>query len=134
VSDITYIETNQGWMYLTIIIDLFNRKVVDWSMSDNLTKEDTIISTWHMAVKPNVIADELIFHSDRDSQYASYTFTDIIKSYEGLVIQSMSREGSCWDNAVEESFFKSLKTEWVYKHKYNNRSQAELSIFSWIET
>ncbi|MEC3908904.1 integrase core domain-containing protein, partial [Tamlana sp. 2201CG12-4] len=74
------------------------------------------------------------FHSDRGSQYASYIFTDIIKSYDGLVKQSMSRKGNCWDNAVVESFFKSLKTEWVYKHKYNYRSQAELSIFSWIET
>jgi transposase InsO family protein len=74
------------------------------------------------------------FHSDRGSQYASYLFTDIIKDYNGPVIQSMSRKGNCWDNAVAESFFKSLKTEWVYKHKDNYRSQAELSIFSWIET
>lgn len=134
VSDITYIETKQGWMYLTVIIDLFNRKIVGWSMSDNLTTKDTIIPAWNMAVKSNVITEELIFHSDRGVQYASYRFTDIIKSYDGLVIQSMSRKGNCWDNAVAESFFKSLKTEWVYKHTYNYRSQAELSIFSWIET
>ena len=134
VSDITYIETKQGWMYLTVIIDLYNRKVIGWSMSDNLTTQDTIIAAWNMAVKSNVINEKLIFHSDRGSQYASYLFTDIIKNYNGLVIQSMSRKGNCWDNAVAESFFKSLKTEWVYLHKYNYRSQAELSIFSWIET
>lgn len=65
VSDITYIETKQGWMYLTVIIDLFNRKVVGWSMSDNLTSEGTIITAWNMAVKSNVITEQLIFHSDR---------------------------------------------------------------------
>lgn len=134
VSDITYIQTLQGWMYLTVIIDLFNRKVVGWSMSDNLTAEATIITAWSMATKNNKITEELIFHSDRGSQYASYTFTNIIKSYNGLVKQSMSRKGNCWDNAVAESFFKSLKVEWVYKHNYNKRSDAELSIFSWIET
>ena len=131
---VRYTQTKQGWMCLTVIIDLFNRKVIGWSMSDNLTTEDTIISAWAMAVKSTVITEELIFHSDRGSQYASYAFTDIIISYEGLVIQSMSRKGNCWDNAVAESFFKSLKTEWVYKQKYNYRSQAEFSIFSWIET
>ena len=87
-----------------------------------------------MATKSTVITEKLIFHSDRGSQYASYTFADIIKSYNGLVKQSMSRKGNCWDNAVAESFFKSLKVEWVYKQQYKYRSQAELSIFSWIET
>ena len=106
-----FLETKQGWMYLTVIIDLFNRKVVGWSMSDNLTIQDTIIPAWYMAIKSNVITGKLIFHSDRGSQYASYTFTDIIKSHEGLIIQSMSRKGNCWDNAVAEFFFKSLKTE-----------------------
>ena len=130
VSDITYIETKQGWMYLTGIIDLFNRKIVGWSMSDNLTTKDTIISSWDMAVKSNIIKEKLIIHSDRGSQYASYAFTDILKNYNSLVKQSMSKKGNCWDNAVAESFFKSLKVEWVYKHKYNFRSQAELSIHS----
>ena len=132
VSDITYIETKQGWMYLTVVIDLFNRKVVGWSMSDNLTPQDTIITAWNMAITSTTITEKLIFHSDRGSQYASCVFTNIIKNYDGLIIQPMSRKGNCWDNAVAESFFKSLKIEWVYKHKYNYRSQAELSIFSWI--
>ncbi len=134
VSDITYILTKEGWVYLTIIIDLFHRKVVGWAMSDNLSTEATIIPAWKMAIKNNEITKELIFHSDRGTQYASYKFTNILKSYNGLVKQSMSRKGNCWDNAVAESFFKNLKVEWVYKHNYGLRSEAELSIFQWIET
>ena len=87
-----------------------------------------------MAIVNQPIIKSLIFHSDRGSQYASEAFRNIIKNYNGLVKQSMSRKGNCWDNAVAESFFKSLKVEWVYKHKYNEKSQAELSIFEWIET
>jgi len=115
VSDITYIQTEQGWSYLTVIIDLFNRKVMGWSISDNLTTEDTINKAWNMAIRKTTLTKPLIFHSDRGVQYASYKFTNILKSYNGLVKQSMSRKGNCWDNAVAESFFKSLKVEWVYK-------------------
>jgi transposase InsO family protein len=86
-----------------------------WAMSDNLSTGDTIIPAWNMAVKNNQITKELIFHSDRGTQYASYRFTNILKSHNGLVKQSMSRKGNCWDNAIAESFFKSLKVEWVYK-------------------
>jgi len=134
VSDITYIQTEQGWSYLTVIIDLFNRKVMGWSISDNLTTEDTINKAWNMAIRKTTLTKPLIFHSDRGVQYASYKFTNILKSYNGLVKQSMSRKGNCWDNAVAESFFKSLKVEWVYKHNYSKRSEAELSVFQWIET
>ena len=134
VSDITYIQTGQGWHYLTVIIDLFNRKVIGWALSDNLTTEATIVKAWEMAAKNTVLEQPLIFHSDRGVQYASHRFTGILKSYKGLISQSMSRKGNCWDNAVAESFFKSLKVEWVYWHKYKLRSQAELSIFQWIET
>ena len=134
VSDMTYIQTKEGWMYLTIIIDLFNRKVVGLTMSDNLTTQSTIIPAWNMVVKNNKITKELFFHSDRGTQYASYRFTNILKSYNGLLKQSMSRKGNCWDNAIAESFFKSLKVEWVYKHSYDQKKQAELSVFIWIET
>lgn len=103
-------------------------------MSDNLTTKDTIILAWNMAINGTKITEQLIFHSDRGSQYASTNFTNIIKSYRGLVKQSMSRKGNYWDNARAESFFKSLKVEWVYKQDYTLRSEAELSIFSWIET
>jgi transposase InsO family protein len=134
VSDMTYIQTGEGWIYLTVIIDLFNRKVVGWAMSDNLNTEATIIPAWNMAIKDNKITKELIFHSDRGSQYASYRFTNMIKKYNGLIKQCMSRKGNCWDNAVAESFFKSLKVEWVYKHSYDQKHEAELSVFTWIET
>ena len=103
-------------------------------MSNNLSTEQTIVPAWNMAIQSNKITDDLIFHSDRGSQYASQIFTNIIKSYKGAITQSMSRKGNCWDNAVAESFFKSLKVEWVYKHKYIKRSEAELSVFQWIET
>ncbi|WBL24252.1 IS3 family transposase [Zunongwangia sp. HGR-M22] len=134
VSDITYVQTKQGWSYLTVIIDLFNRKVIGWALSDTLNTEDTIIKAWQMAIKNTTLTQPLIFHSDQGIQYASQRFTNLLKSYNGLVKQSMSRKGNCWDNAVAESFFKSLKVEWVYWHKYKLRSQAELSIFQWIET
>lgn len=134
VSDITYIQTKQGWLYLTVIIDLFNRKVVGWSLSEDLTADNTIVRAWNMAIKNTTLLEPLVFHSDRGIQYASQKFTSIIKNYDGLVKQSMSRKGNCWDNAVAESFFKSLKVEWVYRHNYKRKSEAELSIFQWIET
>lgn len=134
VSDITYIQTKQVWLYLTVIIDLFNRKVVGWSLSKDLTTDNTIVSAWNMAIKNTTLQKPIIFHSDRGVQYASQRFISIIKSYKGLIKQSLSRKGNCWDNDVAESFFKSLKVEWVYQHNYKLRSEAELSIFEWIET
>jgi putative transposase len=133
VSDITYIETSQGWLYLTVIIDLFDRKVIGWAMSEDMSTESTIIEAWYMAVGNRPIKQHLIFHSDRGSQYACYKFRNILKSYPE-VEQSMSRKGNCWDNAVAESFFKSLKTEWIYKNEYLRKTDAEISIFTWIET
>ena len=115
VSDITYIETTNGLVYLTVIIDLFNRKLIGWSISEDMTSENTIIKAWYAAVENRPVNKKLIFHSDRGSQYASTTFRSILKSYNKHVKQSMSRKGSCWDNAVAESFFKSLKVEWYTK-------------------
>ena len=109
VSDITYIETTKGWVYWTVIIDLFDRKVIGWSLSEYLTAENTIIKAWYAAIDNRPINQKLIFHSDRGSQYACNTFLNILKSYKELVEQSMSRKGNCWDNAVAESYFKSLK-------------------------
>ena len=82
-----------------------------------------------MATKNSVLTQPLTCHSDRGIQYTSYTFTNLLESYNGLVKQSMSRKGNCWDNAVAESFFKSLKVEWVYRHHYSLKSQAKLPIF-----
>ena len=103
-------------------------------MCETLNTSDTIIPAWNMAIKSNDITKELIFHSDRGSQYASYGFADILKNHNAPIKQSMSRKGNCWDNALAESFFKSLKVEWVYKHSYSHRLEAELSVFQWIET
>ena len=123
-----------------MIIDLFDRKVIGWSLSEDMTAKNTVIKAWYAAIKNRPIHKKLIFHSDRGSQYASTTFRNILKSYKELVEQSMSRKEEKalllkdWDNAVAESFFKSLKTEWVYKNHYDVYSDTEISIFKWIET
>jgi len=105
VSDITYVETSQGWLYLTVIIDLFDRKVIGWAMSEDMTAESTVIKAWYMAVGNRPIKNTLIFHSDRGSQYACIKFRNILESYN-FVQQSMSRKGNYWDNAVAEFFLK----------------------------
>lgn len=133
VSDITYVRTYSGWLYLTVIIDLFDRKVIGWSMSKNLTTADTIIPAWFMAITNRPITENLIFHSDRGIQYACDDFTKILNTNK-LITRSMSRKGNCWDNAVAESFFKTIKVECVYTRSYSNQAQATLSIFEWIES
>lgn len=133
VSDITYIRTNKGWLYLTIVLDLFDRKVIGWSMSERMYTNDTIIPAWNMACRNRKITLPLIFHSDRGIQYASDRFRNKLKAYP-LVQQSMSRKGNCWDNAVAESFFKSLKVEAIYPYYFKNRLDAKLAVFEYIET
>lgn len=132
VSDITYIKTAEGWLYLTIIIDLADRKVVGWALSQTMKTKDTIIPAWTMARTNRSITGSLIFHSDRGVQYACDEFRIELKK-NPLVRQSMSRKGNCWDNAVAESFFKTLKTELVYHHHFKTREQANLMIFEFIE-
>jgi putative transposase len=135
VSDITYINTTQGWIYLTTVIDLFDRKVIGWALSDTMKANETVIPAFNMAKynRPIFNDQSLIFHSDRGIQYACEEFLDVL-SKSKTIIRSMSRKGNCWDNAVAESFFKTLKTELVYHHKYQTRKEAELSIFEYIET
>ena len=133
VSDITYIKTLKGWLYLTAILDLFDRKVIGWSLSTDMTAKNTSVKAWKMAVANRPLSGKLIFHSDRGIQYASNEFTSLLDSYP-TVKRSMSRKGNCWDNAVAESFFKTLKTELVYRNRYLNREIAALSIFEWMET
>lgn len=133
VSDLTYIRTHQGWLYLTVIIDLWDRKVVGWSLSQSLKAINTVIPAWVMAVKNRPIVRDLIFHSDRGVQYACHEFKILLEGYV-LVKRSMSRKGNCSDNAVAESFFKNLKMEWVYQKKYRTRMQASLSVFEYIES
>ena len=133
VSDITYIRTLEGWLYVTAIIDLTIRKAIGWSFSSSLRASETVIPAWKMAVTNYPINSPLIFHSDRGVQYACNEFRDVL-SQQTMVSQSMSRKGDCWDNAVAESFFKTMKTEWVYHKTYNTRHDAALSIFEFIET
>ena len=133
VSDITYVRTNNGWLYLTVIIDMYDRKVIGWSMSTGLSAEKTVIPAWLMANWNRPVTQNLIFHSDRGVQYACEAFTKTLKSNR-LITRSMSRKGNCWDNAVAESFFKTIKVEWIYTWKYADRTDAQLSIFEWIES
>lgn len=135
VSDITYISTNQGWTYLTTVIDLFDRKVIGWALSDTMKANETVIPAFNMAKcnRPIFNNQSLIFHSDRGIQYACEEFVNVLNKNTTL-IRSMSRKGNCWDNAVAESFFKTLKVELVYHQKYQTRKEAELSIFEYIET
>ncbi len=132
VSDITYIRTTKCWLYLTTIIDLGDRKVIGWSLSRSLKARYTSIAAWRMAVNNRPITGQMIFHSDRGVQYACREFTSILNENQ-YVRQSMSRKGNCWDNAVAESFFKSLKVEWTNRHKYKSFTEAALSIFEYIE-
>lgn len=131
VSDITYLQTREGFLYLTSIIDLYDRKVIGWSLSNGMSTAETSLAAWKMAVKNRKIDEGLIFHSDRGVQYASKKFTNTIEFYG--VRRSMSRKGNCWDNAVAESFFKSLKTELIYGNKLITKEQMELEVFEYIE-
>lgn len=133
VSDITYIRTREGWLYLTVIIDLCDRKVIGWSISNTLKTSETVVPAWKMAIKNRPVNDYLIFHSDRGVQYACTEFKELLAT-NPFVMQSMSKKGDCWDNAVAESFFKTIKTEWIYRNIYFTKKQATVSVFEYIET
>lgn len=130
VGDITYIATEEGWLYLAAWIDLCTRKVVGWSMSSRMTA-DLVVDAFRMAIFRQKRQIPNIVHSDRGSQYASGDFRKELKKYGCK--QSMSRKGDCWDNAVSESFFGTLKNELVHHEKYRAREEARLSIFDYIE-
>ena len=130
VGDITYIHTKEGWLYLATVIDLYSRKIVGWSMDETM-KVSLVNDALNMAIITRNPPKGLIWHTDRGSQYASYSHRDLVK--ENGIIQSMSRKGNCWDNAVAESFFHTLKTELVYHEIYETKAQANQSIFEYIE-
>ena len=131
VSDLTYIRTGEGWLYLTTILDLADRKVIGWALSETMDAEVTSVAAWQMAVKNRPLSGRLLFHSDRGVQYACREFREQL---EGVpVLQSMSRKGNCWDNAVAESFFKTMKTEMIYHRKFATRQEARLAVFEYIE-
>lgn len=129
-SDITYVWTREGWLYLAVVIDLFNRMVVGWSMGSRITQELTL-SALRMALWKRKPGRGLLSHSDRGSQYTSKDYRKLLSDH-GIVC-SMSRKGNCWDNAVAESFFHTLKTELVYHEDYETRAEAKGDIFEWIE-
>ena len=130
VSDITYIATSQGWLYLCIIIDLHSRKVVGWSMSKRMNT-NLVLMALMMAIMNRKPPEGLIFHSDRGSQYCSKSFSKRLKRYK--LLQSMSRKGNCWDNAPAESFFKTLKEELSGYQAFQSRKEARSDIFEYIE-
>jgi putative transposase len=130
VSDITYIWTRQGWMYLAAIIDLYSRKVVGWSLAERMTAA-LVCKALDDAVRLRHPPAGLVFHSDRGSQYASRAFRRRLWRYR--MKQSMSRRGNCWDNAVAESFFATLKKELVRNRAFDSRESARAELFEYIE-
>lgn len=131
VGDITYIPTKAGWLYLATVIDLYSRQIIGWSMSNNM-KAKLVNDALTMAIwKRKPKRGGLIWHTDQGSQYASESHRSILKDHD--IIQSMSRKGDCWDNAVAESFFKTLKTELTNHYQFNNHQEAKNVIFEYIE-
>lgn len=130
VTDITYIRTHEGWMYLAVVLDLFSRQVVGWSMSARMTKE-LAINALLMAVWRRKPQHEVLVHSDQGSQFSSHDWQDFLKAHR--LAPSMSRRGNCHDNAVAESFFQLLKRERIKRKIYATRAEAQLDVFDYIE-
>jgi len=130
VGDITYIATGEGWLYLSTVIDLYSRKIVGWSMADTM-KVSLVNDSLNMAISHRNPSKGLLWHTDRGSQYASYSHKDLLCKHG--IVQSMSRKGNCWDNAVAESFFKTLKNDLVYQTYFYTKKQAQREIFEYIE-
>jgi putative transposase len=129
-GDITYIPTAQGWLYLAVVLDLASRRVVGWSMRENLEREG-VLDALGMALEQRSPTAGLLAHSDRGSQYASADYQELLAEH-GMRC-SMSRKGDCWDNAVVESFFATLKTELLDQEIFRTRAQARAAIFDYIE-
>lgn len=129
VSDITYLWTQEGWLYLAVVIDLYSRKVVGWSMSPRM-KASLVCDALKMAIWQRKPKPGLIVHSDRGSQYASHEYRQLLKLHGYL--GSMSRKGNCWDNSVAESFFGHLKQERVQWQCYQSRLEAQQDVLNYI--
>lgn len=130
VCDLTYIWTDEGWLYLSVVLDLFSRRVVGWSMNDHLRSEG-VAGALSMALKGRRPGAGLVHHSDRGVQYACGDYRQLLNEHG--IVASMSRSGNCYDNAVAESFFGTLKTELVHRTRYATRAEARASVFEWIE-
>jgi transposase InsO family protein len=133
VSDITYIPSRQGWLYLTTVMDLADRQILGWSLSTTLSAEQTTVAAFTQAHIKRPAGKGLIFHSDRGIQYACQAFTQLLRKHK--LTQSMSRRANCWDNAPAESFFKTLKAELVAPEGvFADYQHARLVIFQYIES
>ncbi len=130
VSDTTFIATRQGWLYLAVVLDLFSRQVIGWAMGDKNNRQ-LVIDALTMAVWRRGKTRDVIVHSDQGSTYASGDYRQLL--IDNGLIGSMSRKGECLDNAVAESFFGTLKTEWVDHQDYRTKQQAKQSLFEYIE-
>ena len=129
-ADLTYVWTDQGWLYLSVVIDLFSRRVVGWSMSEDL-KAEGVMEALGMALGRRRPRPGPLHHSDRGVQYACGAYRELLE--KNGVGRSMSRPGNCYDNAVVESFFGTLKTELVHRRRYRTRAEARADVFEWIE-
>jgi transposase InsO family protein len=132
VSDITYLRTTNGWQYLTVIIDLWDRKVIGWNIADDLGTEN-VCKALDMAVLNRAPRKDMLFHSDRGVQYCSELFRITLISYCSDVRQSMSRKGNCWDNACVESFFKTLKWELDILDGKHSKKEVMAGVFEYIK-
>lgn len=130
VSDITYIRVGRKWLYLAVVLDLFSRKVIGWSL-DNHMREGLILEAFNMAVSCRDIEKDILLHSDRGVQYRGHDYQNALK--ENGILCSMSRKGNCWDNAVMESFFGRFKVELIYAENYKTVEDTHAGIFEYIE-
>jgi putative transposase len=130
LADISYIPTDEGWLYLATVLDLYSRRIVGWAMSDSLHRQ-LVLDALHMAIQSRQPLPGLLHHSDRGSQYASDHYQALLTKF-GIQAR-MSRKGNCYDNAPMESFFGSLKSEWVHHRHYRTRAEAKTDIFEYIE-
>lgn len=130
VTDITYIRTHEGWLYLSVVLDLFSRQVIGWSMQSRIDRE-LVLNALLMAVWRRQPKQEVIVHSDQGSQFSSYDWRDFLKEHN--LVGSMSRRGNCHDNAVAESFFQLLKRERIKRKTYIDREAARRDVFDYIE-
>ncbi len=130
VTDITYIKTYEGWLYLAVIIDLYSRRVIGWSMQSRM-RIDLVLSALLMAVWRRKPTSKVIIHSDQGSQFTSFEWQDFLKTHN--LEASMSRRGNCYDNAVAESFFHLLKSERIRRKTYATRKEARQDVFNYIE-
>jgi transposase InsO family protein len=130
VGDITYLPTGEGWLYLAVVLDLCSRAVVGWSMADHMRAE-LVNHALGMAIRQRQPAAGLLMHTDRGSQYGAESYRQLLRQHQ--VQASMSRKGNCWDNAVAESFFHTLKTELIYLENFGTHEHAQSAVFEYIE-